>query len=105
MVVPLRLIVPVLEVFKIEDARLSCMFMVQPQLFEAYMAKKANSRELQILRSTLFCAPLSTIGQRTSDKEEWLINNSGNPMALEAFNKRMGERLQKAVWRRITGQP
>ena len=93
------------EEFKIEDARLSCMFMVQPQLFEAYMAKKGEqSRASGFFARTLFCAPLSTIGQRTSDKEEWLINNS-NPAALEAFHKRIRERLQKAVWRRITGQP
>ena len=90
--------------YKIEDARLSCMFMVQPKLFEAYMSKKGEqSRASGFFARTLFCEPFSTIGQRTSDKEEWLINNS-NPAALDDFNKRVEDRLQKSVMRRITGQ-
>ena len=91
--------------YKIEDARLSCMFMVQPKLFEAYMSKKGEqSRASGFFARTLFCEPFSTIGQRTSDKEELLINNS-NPAALEDFNKRVEDRLQKSVLRRTTGQP
>jgi hypothetical protein len=91
--------------FTIEDARLSCMFMVQPKLFEVYMAKQGEqARASGFFARTLFCEPFSTIGSRTSDKEEWLINNS-NPAALDSFHKQVEERLQKSVLRRMTGQP
>lgn len=91
--------------YKIEDARLSCMFMVQPKLFESYMAKKGEqARASGLFARTLFCEPFSTIGQRTSVNEEWLINSS-NPIALEVFNQRVKERLQKSVLRRIVGEP
>lgn len=91
--------------YKIEDARLSCMFMVQPKLFEAYMAKKGeNARTSGLSARTLFCKPFSTIGSRTSFNEEFLLNNS-NPAALDAFNTQVKKLLEKSVLRRITGQP
>ena len=81
------------------------MFMVQPKLFEAYMSKKGElSQASGFFDRTLFCEPFSIIGQRINDREELLINNS-NPAALEYFNKRVEDRLQKSVMRRITGQP
>ncbi len=93
------------ESFKIEDARLSLMLMVQPKLFEANMAKNGEqARASGLYARTLFCEPFSTIGQRTSDKEEWLINKS-NPAALEAFSKQVKVLLQKSALRRVTGQP
>lgn len=91
--------------YKIEDARLSCMFMVQPKLFEAYMAKKGEqARASGLFARMLICEPFSTIGSRTSLNEDILLNNS-NPAALEAFNKQVKQRLEKSVLRRLTGQP
>ncbi len=77
------------ESFKIEDARLSCMLMVQPKLFEAYMVKRGeHARASGFFARTLFCEPVSTIGSRTSFNEEFLLNNS-NPAALDAFTSQV----------------
>ena len=89
---------------KIEDARFGCMFMVQPKIFDSFRNKKGEqARASGFFARTLFCEPFSTIGSRTSDKEEWLINNS-NPEALDWFHKRVKDLLQQSAKRREMNQ-
>lgn len=91
--------------FKIEDARLGCLLMVQPKLFDTFLDQKGElARSSGFFARTLFCKPFSTIGSRLSTNEELLINNS-NPEALSNFNTKVKKFIELSIERRNANEP
>lgn len=91
--------------FKIKDARLSCLLMVQPELFDTFLKRKGEHiRSSGFFARTLFCKPISTIGFRLNSNEEFLIKNS-NPEAINNFNINAKNIIERSIKRRNTNEP
>lgn len=83
--------------FRVEDARLGCMLMVQPGLFEDYLkARGAQARQSGFLARYLLCSPPSTIGYRYShhDRQAPALSMQN---ALDWFHQRVRDRLERAM--------
>ena len=91
--------------FKIKNARLGCMLMMQPKLFSTIMERDGEKiRSTGFPARVLFCEPISTIGSRTIQNEEHLLKQSSSD-ALNHFNQRTKELLQLSANRRINNEP
>ena len=91
--------------FRIADARLSCMLMVQPKLFDDFLDRQGNhARGSGFFARTLICQPRSTIGMRFNmDKLASDIPSIGslfNPMSLDWFHERLTELIEQSFSRR-----
>lgn len=91
--------------FRIEDARLSCMLMIQPKLFEEFVKRQGHqARASGFLARTLLCQPSSTIGQRFNIENMFpnlcFTSTHSDPSALEWFHLRVNQLLEKSFERR-----
>ena len=91
--------------FRIADARLSCMLMIQPKLFDEFLKRQGHqTRASGFFARTLLCQPRSTIGQRFNRDNEFShsfsISPYSDPYSLEWFHSRASQLLEQAFERR-----
>ena len=91
--------------FRIADARLGCMLMIQPKLFEEFVKRQGHqARASGFFARTLLCQPRSTIGQRFNRdnalSHSFPISPYSVPSSLEWFHSRASQRLEEAFERR-----
>lgn len=78
--------------FKIRDPRCTISWMVQPQVFQAFMQRKGeNARGIGFLSRCLVCYPISKMGFRPSQ------NNTAPLDSIAWFNSRTLELLKSQV--------
>jgi hypothetical protein len=91
--------------FRIADARLGCMLMIQPKLFEDFVKRQGHqARASGFFARTLLCQPRSTIGQRFNRdnalSHSFSIPPHSDPSSLEWFHSRASQLLEQGFERR-----